>query len=188
MRVRHQLRAAVLSLLCATGLAPLGCVSATPEIPAPRLKIGTPPPVNTEMQFSRDNVRKYLATFPGFIGSYRELSDISERDPLPEDSKSRIAALTKRIEAHVASKGWSGIDGFVEFNGRMVYYLTVYLVLKKYKAAAPRHTGAKERYREQMRIMEKDLGREGLSELVKNSDRILAMYRKSGMKELDQLK
>jgi hypothetical protein len=188
MRVRYQLQAAALFLLCAMCIAPVGCVSATPEVPAPRSSIETAPPVNLELEFSENNVRKYIATFPGFIRRIHEISVINERDPGSAESRGRILELSKQNEVHVASKGWSGMDGFVEFNGKMVHYLTAYHVLKRFRADVPRYPQAKSQYRAQMTVMEKDLGREGFSVLVKNADRIKLMYRRSGVMEPDGIR
>jgi hypothetical protein len=185
MKTRYLLHAAVLFLLC-TALS--GCRSAPPARAVPVPGGGTAIPADFEMRFTDDSIRKYIATFPGFYALTREILETGERDPDSGSSRLRILELSKRNEEHVAAKGWSGMNVFVEYNGKVVYYLTVYQVLKRYSSIQARYPQAKTLYREQMKLLETELGKEGFSALKKNDERLRRMYVRAGVKEMGQFR
>jgi hypothetical protein len=183
MRVRYLVHAAALFTL---GALLAGCRTAphSREVTVPAKAVADP--VEIEMRFTDDSIRKYIATFPGFYALTKEILETGERDPDSETSRHRIRELSKKNAEHVAGQGWSGLDVFVEFNGKVVYYLTVYQVLKRYLSIQSRYPQAKALHREQMKLLETELGKDGFSVLRRNDWRLRRMYARAGMKELGQ--
>lgn len=180
---RYHARAVLSILGAALAFSLWGCASAVPAQRAPVPAVAVIPIVNFELQFTERNIRKYIATFPSFIERFNEIAALREKGELP-GAESRIMELSRRNEEHVIANSWSGMDGFVEFNRKMVHSLTVRVALKRFKAAAPGYPHAKEQYRDLSRALERELGRDGLAVLCAHETRILKMYRRTGVKEL----
>ncbi len=161
-----------------------GCASPVPAQRAPVPAVVVIPTVNFELQFTERNIRKYIATFPAFIERLNEIAALREKGELP-GAENRIMELSHENEEHVIAHGWSGMDGFVEFNRKMVHSLTARVALKRFRAAAPGYPHAKEQYRDLTRALERELGRDGLAALHAHEERILRMYRRTGVKELN---
>ena len=185
MRVRYLVHAAALIALCAL-LA--GCRSAPPPREATGPAKAAVNPIELEMRFTDGSMRKYIATFPGFYALTKEILETGERDPDSETSRRRIRELSKKNAEQVAAKGWSGLDVFVEFNGKVVYYLTVYQVLRRFTSLQARYPQSKALHREQMKLLETELGKEGFAALRKNNERLRRMYIRAGMKEMGQFR
>lgn len=184
MGLRYHARAAMAFLGTALAAFLGGCVSAVPAQRAPVPAVAVIPIVNFELQFTERNIRKYIVTFPAFIERLNEIAWLREKGELP-GAETRIMELSRKNDEHVIANGWSGMDGFVEFNRKMVHSLTVRVALKRFRAASPGYPHAKEQYRNLARGLERELGPDGLAALHAHEERILRMYRRTGVKELN---
>lgn len=162
--------------------APLSGVMPVSDDDAP------PAAVSSELKFTEVTIQRYIVTFPPFSKRLKEISALNDADPESEENRQKILALTRENEELILAKGWSGTEAFMDYNGRMIQFLTPVLLLKQFSAASSKYPQAKAQFQEQMQQLEKELGREELQVLQKNADRIKRMYISSGMKELEQIK